>query len=127
MPPDAVGVMPLNHERLSPFSFKTLDELTQSFLEKEKPQSTPVKAPAKNEYSQDTLDNISEAFANREKSSNRQAASIITEKQLRALGKKHLLIMIRDLEKELLLLQRENKNLLLAYETELAQKQLRAK
>jgi len=30
------------------------------------------------------------------------AASIITDKQLRALSKKHLLMMIRDLEKELL-------------------------
>jgi len=31
-----------------------------------------------------------------------EAASIITDKQLRALSKKHLLMMIRDLEKELL-------------------------
>jgi len=39
----------------------------------------------------------------------------ITEKQLRALSKKHLLIMIRDLEIELKQEKKEKENLILAY------------
>ena len=45
----------------------------------------------------------------------------MTDKQLRALGVKHLLVIIRDLEKELLAVQIENMKLLQAYEAGLAQ------
>ena len=43
-------------------------------------------------------------------------ASAITEKQLRALGKRHLLMMIRDLEKELRREREEKQHLLMAYQ-----------
>ncbi|MCL2655736.1 MAG: hypothetical protein FWD65_08650 [Coriobacteriia bacterium] len=49
------------------------------------------------------------------------AASIITDKQLRALSRKHLLIMIRDLEKELARAKEELEDLLLAYRAGVAQ------
>ena len=53
------------------------------------------------------------------------AESIITEKQLRAFSRKHLLMMIRDLEKELAELKKENKHkeeLLRAYQSNFNQK-----
>ena len=43
------------------------------------------------------------------------AGSVITDRQLRALNRKHLLIMIRDLEKELGQTKEELENLKLAY------------
>lgn len=51
-----------------------------------------------------------------------QTESIITENQLRALSRKHLLMMIRDLETELQQVKHEHQNLLLAYQAGLAQK-----
>ena len=49
-------------------------------------------------------------------------ASIITDEQLRALSRKHLLMMIRDLEKELLQAKQERDSLLIAYKAGLAKK-----
>ena len=46
----------------------------------------------------------------------RPDVSIITDEQLRAFSRKHLLMMIRDLEKELLQAKRERDSLLIAYE-----------
>ena len=40
----------------------------------------------------------------------------LTERQLRALSRKHLFTMIRDLEKELLQVKEEKANILLAYQ-----------
>ena len=40
----------------------------------------------------------------------------ITDKQLQALTKKHLLMMIRDLEKELIQEKKEKENLLMIYQ-----------
>jgi len=48
--------------------------------------------------------------------------SAITDQQLRALGRKHLLMMIRDLEMELEQAKQENDNLLLAYQAGIAKK-----
>ena len=42
--------------------------------------------------------------------------AVITQRQLRALKRKHLLIMIRDLEQELRQVKREKTELLLAYQ-----------
>ena len=50
------------------------------------------------------------------------ANSIITEKQLRALTKKHLLMMIRDLERELQRERTEKENLLEAYQVGLSRR-----
>lgn len=48
-------------------------------------------------------------------------AASITKKQLRALGKEHLLIMLRDAEKELAREREKNGYLLRAYQTMRAQ------
>ncbi|MCL2106593.1 MAG: hypothetical protein FWH26_06015 [Oscillospiraceae bacterium] len=45
----------------------------------------------------------------------REEAPPITDQQLRALGKRHLILMLRDQEKELQQLKREKQELLLAY------------
>ena len=47
--------------------------------------------------------------------------TVFTDRQLRALSKKHLLLMIRDLEKELSREKQEKENLLLAYHAGAAQ------
>jgi len=47
---------------------------------------------------------------------NTRAVTAITKKQLRVLGKEHLLLMLRDCEKELSLEREKNGYLLLAYQ-----------
>jgi len=46
----------------------------------------------------------------------------LTEQQLRALNRKHLLMMLRDLEEELQQAEEEKENLLLAYRAGLRQR-----
>ena len=53
---------------------------------------------------------------------NMEEKAKITEQQLRALNRKHLLMMIRDLEKELKQVKRENEIMILAYQAGFAQK-----
>ena len=48
-------------------------------------------------------------------------APVITEQQMRALSKKHLFMMIRDLEAELQQVKEENKKLLFAFQAGLTQ------
>ena len=50
------------------------------------------------------------------------AESILTDEQLRVLNRKHLLMMIRDLEKELRQAKKERDLLLVAYEAGLAKR-----
>ena len=56
-----------------------------------------------------------------------QKEPAITEQQLRALSKKHLLMMISDLEKELKQAKNELENLLIAYQAGLSQESQRCR
>ena len=56
-----------------------------------------------------------------------QTEPVMTERQLRALSRKHLLMMIRDLEKELTLARKEKEEMLLAYRANAGHKTVKLK
>lgn len=92
-----------------------LDEMlggeSRTYSEEEPPI---VKKPEKSEIMQDVIKEIVQP-----------KKSAITERQLRALSRKHLLMMIRDLEEELEQLRTERENMLLAYKAGPGQNQHR--
>ena len=64
----------------------------------------------------------SEGFSMRLESRAAPQEAAITERQLRALSRKHLLIMVRDIEKELRQAKEERESLFLAYNAGLSQR-----
>jgi len=79
-------------------------------------------SPAPSAASAQLLQAHSELFAKSPESEAAATALTITDQQLRALSRKHLFIMIRDLEKELSQAKGELAALLLAYQAAVAQK-----
>jgi len=112
---------------LTPFETKTIDEIMQSILEDLPP--LPPAAPflprvENNDAIRETKPiinglpgNLFNINDNKKliHDNKKQAEPKISDKQLRALNKKHLLMMLRDLEKELAREKEEKENLLLAY------------
>ena len=85
----------------TPFELKTLEEITQAFFVEEKPVA-PLEIA--------------------EKTPDKPAPAKITDRQMRALSKKHLFMMIRDLEAELQREKGEKENLLQAYRAGIVRK-----
>ena len=109
----------------SPFTPSPLEELPLSFNNTTSTRSkTPqehFRYPAPQELANPILEQPTTITKSR-KINTEETKSVITEQQLRALTRKHLLMMIRDLERELSQVKRERDNLLLAYQSGFAQK-----
>ena len=128
-----------------PFTPLSIDEITRSFNETaqnpvpesnafgpsaveqtdsaRKPpvvQQEPHRGPSLEELLQPFREEP-EPFVKRRGNKNPSTNAAITDQQLRALNRKHLLIMIRDLEKELRQKVEEIDNMLLAYQAGIAQ------
>ena len=99
--------------------------------EKREVEPAPVKeaapAPPEEEPAEEAAPPLPEAqpeeFSVRLESRAAPKESVITERQLRALSRKHLLIMVRDIEKELRQAKEEKESLFLAYNAGLSQRQ----
>ncbi|MCL2508300.1 MAG: hypothetical protein FWF05_03895 [Oscillospiraceae bacterium] len=126
---------------------KTLDEITASFWEHEPrpaeetekymageqelrnapPQQHAPDAsfspPAANDNTRDFWNDIGARAFESGEAGERAETSVIGDKQLRALSKKHLMLMLRDLEKELQSEKREKRNMILAFRAGITQRQ----
>ena len=92
------------------------------FLAKKKRLHSPQRTSLKSKRSHPVLsgENI---IPDKREITERTQKPLITDKQLRALDRKHLLMMIRDLEKELAQEKKEKENLLMVYQMITMQRQ----
>lgn len=115
-------------------NFLPFEDFTQLFIEKPKqfensaaekqpsvsvpvPVSVSVSAPVSHEHHE---------YKEHEEKIQTPEQPKMTDRQLRALSRKHLFMMIRDLEKELRQAKEEKENLLLAYKAKPAYKKHRS-
>jgi len=114
----------INPELYKPLSF---DEITKGFFEKE--QKTVSRIPFEQETTEIPLSSFQKknGYIDQTTSAPEHKTTgsepIITEKQLRALSRKHLLMMIFDIQEELIRTKEENEKMLTAYKAGIAQMQ----
>jgi len=110
------------------FEPKALEEITQEAFPENRQPFSP--APYRFGQAPDTQEDLkqpaypeTDQFEQIPDAQEEPERPVMTDKQLRFVSRLHLLMMIRDLEKELMQAKEENKKLLTAYKAGLNQKQ----